>query len=54
MCTSSANTTVADSPFVIPQAEADQAFASAATGGVAEPLPDTSIFYSKHNLYSKL
>ncbi|XP_055312670.1 inorganic pyrophosphatase [Sitodiplosis mosellana] len=38
---SCANTVVADSPFVIPQAQADQALASANDGGVAEPIPDT-------------
>lgn len=51
----SANTVVADSPFVIPQDEADQVLASANNGGVAEPIPDTSIcFYYNRNLYSKL
>lgn len=56
MCIFSANTVVADSPFVIPQDQADQALASANEGGVAEPLPDTSIphFYYTKNLYSKL
>lgn len=50
----SANVAVADSPSVIPQEEADQALASAAEGGAAEPIPDTSIYFSKQNLYSKL
>ncbi|XP_031639771.1 inorganic pyrophosphatase-like isoform X2 [Contarinia nasturtii] len=35
------NTAVNDSPFVIPQAEADQIMHSAAEWGTAEPVPDT-------------
>lgn len=51
----SANTIVADSPYFIPQDKADQVLAAANDGGVAEPVPDTSIhFFHPKNLYSKL
>lgn len=37
---SCANTTLADSPHVVSQDDADQTFASSIEGGVAEPLTD--------------
>lgn len=51
----SASTTLADSPFVISQEEANQTFASSTEGGVAEPLSDSSnkIFFIDSNVYSK-
>lgn len=51
----SANTTLADSPFLISQDEADQTFASSIEGGVAEPITDTSnTFFLSKNIYAKL
>ena len=51
----SANTTVADSPFLISQDEANQAINEAANDGVAEPLTDSSKhFFSPHNVFAKL
>lgn len=54
--TKSATTAVADSPFAISQADANQAFNAAEEGGVAEAVnQDTSIpFFHKKNVYSKL
>lgn len=45
---------MADSPFFITEDKANESLAAAAEGGDAEPVPDTSIYYYKHNLYSKL
>lgn len=51
----SANVTVAESPFVISQEDADEALVAAAKDGIAEPIPDTSIcFFHPKNLHSKL